>query len=142
MTLLLDTSHLTVTYTTKKVPPLDGAFLSRMKDTILKKKYELSITCVGQATMQTINKKHRELDKPTDILSFPIDESFGEIYLCFDMIEKKAKLFNISLKEYTEYVILHGMIHLLGHDHGEKMDALEKKFTKRLHIHYPYRYTR
>jgi|GEM_PF-787404 len=142
MPVLLDTTNLTVTHTTKKVPPLDGAFLSHTKDAVLKKKYELSITCVGVKAMQEINKKHRELDKPTDILSFPIDETIGEIYLCFDMIEKKAKVFNISTKEYTEYVILHGMIHLLGHDHGEKMDALERKFTKRLHIHYPYRYTR
>jgi rRNA maturation RNase YbeY len=141
MPLLLDTNTLTVTYSTKKVPPLDGAFLSHAKDTILKKKYELSITCVGTKTMQEINNKHRQLNKPTDILSFPIDTSIGEIYLCFDMIEKKAKLFNISIKEYTEYVLVHGMIHLLGYDHGEKMDALEKKYTKRLHILYPYRYT-
>jgi rRNA maturation RNase YbeY len=141
MPLLLDTNTLTVTYSTKKVPPLDGAFLSHAKDTILKKKYELSITCVGLKTMQEINTKHRQLNKPTDILSFPIDTSIGEIYLCFDMIEKKAKLFNISTKEYTEYVLVHGMIHLLGYDHGEKMDALEKKYTKRLHILYPYRYT-
>ena len=142
MSVLLDATHLTVSYTTKKVPPLDGAFLLNLKDTILKKKYELSITCVGPKAMQDINKKHRNLDKPTDILSFPIDETIGEIYLCFDIIEKKAKLFEISTEEYTQYVVLHGMIHLLGHDHGEEMDALEKKFTKRLHIHYPYRYTR
>ena len=141
MPILLDTNTLTVTYSTKKVPPLDGAFLSHAKDTILKKKYELSITCVGQAKMQAINLKHRNIDKPTDILSFPIDDSIGEIYLCFDMIEKKAKLFNISTKEYTEYVLVHGMVHLLGLDHGDEMDALEKKFTKRLHILYPYRYT-
>jgi probable rRNA maturation factor len=141
MPILLDTSTLTVTYTTKKVPSLDGAFLSRAKDTILKKKYELSLTCVGLKTMQEVNKKHRQINKPTDILSFPIDTSIGEIYLCFDMIEKKAKLFNISIQEYTEYVLVHGMIHLLGYDHGEKMDALEKKYTKRLHILYPYRYT-
>lgn len=146
MPILLDTNTLTVTYSTKKVPPLDGAFLSRAKETILKKKYELSVICVGQDMMQTINQKHRNIDKPTDILSFPIDTDvdnggIGEIYLCFDMIEKKAKLFNISLKEYTEYVLVHGMVHLLGHDHGDAMDALEKKYTKRLHILYPYRYT-
>lgn len=142
MPILLDTPFLTVTYTTKKVPSLDGAFLTRTKDTILKKKYELSITCVGTAAMQAINKKHRDLSKPTDILSFPIDKTIGEIYLCFDMIEQKAKLFNMSLREYTDYLLVHGMVHLLGYDHGEEMDKLEKRFTKRLHILYPYRYTR
>jgi rRNA maturation RNase YbeY len=142
MPTLLDTSTLTVTYTTKKVPSLDGAFLSRAKDLILKKKYELSITCVGLNKMQAINLEHRQLDKPTDILSFPIDTEIGEIYLCFDYIEKKAKLFETTPEKYTEYLIIHGMIHLLGLDHGDKMDNLEKKFTKKLHIHYPYRYTR
>lgn len=142
MTILLDTQTLTVTYTTKKVPLLNGAFLALAKDTILKKKYELSIACVDLKAMQEINKKHRQLDKPTDILSFPLDKQAGEIYLCFEYIEKKAKLFELSVKEYTEYLLIHGMIHLLGHDHGEKMDALEKKYTKRLHIRYPYRYTR
>lgn len=142
MPVLLDTPTLTVTYTTKKVPSLDGAFLSRAKNFILKNKYELSITCVGVTSMRDINKKHRGLNKSTDILSFPINNEIGEIYLCFDDIEKKAKLFEISTKEYTEYVLVHGMVHLLGHDHGKIMDALEKKITKRLHIVYPYRYTR
>lgn len=148
MLLLLDTPTLTVTYTTKKVPPLDGAFLSRIKETILKKNYELSIICVGLDKMQNINLEYRKLDKPTDILSFPLEINTqnmcgtGEIYLCFDMIEKKAKLFNISLKQYTEYVLVHGMVHLLGYDHGDQMDKLEKIYTKKLHIHYPYRYTK
>ncbi len=146
MAVLLDTHNLTVTYTTKKVPPMDGAFLSRAKDTILKKKYELSVICVGQDAMRKINLEYRNIDKPTDILSFPIDtdvnSGVGEIYLCFDMIEKKAKVFHITQKEYLEYVLVHGMIHLLGHDHGEHMDTLEKKYTRRLHILYPYRYTK
>lgn len=142
MAILLDTPTLTVTYTTKKVPSLDGAFLSRAKNLILKKKYELSITCVGLKTMQDINKKHRNIDKPTDILSFPLDTETGEIYVCFDYIVKKAKLFETTPEKYTEYLIVHGFIHLLGLDHGDRMDVLEKKYTKTLHILYPYRYTK
>ena len=55
---------------------------------------------------------------------------------------KKAKLFEMSIEKYTEYLIVHGMVHLQGHDHGEKMDSLEKIYTKKLHIQYPYRYTK
>lgn len=133
---------LSVTNTTKKVPLLGGTFLHDAKDLILKKKYELSITFIGTAKMKSINFKHRKIAKPTDILSFPIDETIGEIYICMDIVEKKAKLFEMSTEEYLKYVLVHGMIHLLGYDHGDKMDSLEKIYTKKLHIEYPYRYTK
>lgn len=133
---------LLVTNTTKKVPSLSGTFLYDAKDLILKKKYELTVTYVGLAKMKSINTKYRNIEKPTDILSFPIDEQMGEIYLCMDYIVKKAKLFEMETEAYLKYLIVHGMIHLLGHDHGDKMDSLEKIYTKKLHIEYPYRYTK
>lgn len=133
---------LSVTNTTKKVPSLSGTFLHDAKDLILKKKYELSITYVGTSKMKSINTQYREIAKPTDILSFPIDETIGEIYLCLDIVEKKAKLFEMKTEDYLKYLVVHGMIHLLGHDHGDKMDDLEKIYTKKLHIPYPYRYTK
>ncbi len=142
MFVLLDTENLTVTYSTKKAPYISGAFLSSIKETILKKKYNLSISFIGEKEMQKINKLNRNIDKPTDILSFPFDDQSGEIYININQVEKKAKIFEISSEDYLKYVFVHGMTHLLGHDHGDKMDTLEKKFTKKLHILYPYRYTR
>lgn len=133
---------LTVTNTTKKVPPFRGTFLHDAKDLILKKKYELTVTFVGTSKMKSINTQYREIAKTTDILSFPIDETMGEIYLCMEYIEKKAKLFEMETESYVKYLVVHGMIHLLGHDHGDKMDELEKIYTKKLHIEYPYRYTK
>lgn len=133
---------LLVTNTTKKVPSLSGTFLHDAKNLILKKKYELTVTFVGIAKMKSINMHYRKIEKPTDIISFPIDEDMGEIYLCLDYIVKKAKMFEMSTEEYLKYLIVHGMIHLLGHDHGDKMDDLEKIYTKKLHIQYPYGYTK
>ncbi|MES2985735.1 MAG: rRNA maturation RNase YbeY [Patescibacteria group bacterium] len=133
---------ISVTNTTKKVPSLSGTFLLEAKNLILKKKYELSLTYVGQVKMESINTEYREIKKPTDILSFPIEENFGEIYICMDIVEKKAKLFEMKTEDYLKYLIVHGMIHLLGHDHGDKMDSLEKIYTQKLHIEYPYRYTK
>lgn len=133
---------LLVTNTTKKVPSLSGTFLHDAKDLILKKKYELSVTFIGTSKMKSINTLYRQIAKPTDILSFPIDETIGEIFICMDIVEKKAKLFEMKTEEYLKYLIVHGMIHLLGHDHGDKMDSLEKIYTKKLHIEYPYRYTK
>lgn len=142
MFVLLDSENLTVTHSTKKAPQISGAFLASIKDTILKKKYDLSVSFVGEKEMQKINKQTRNIDKVTDILSFPLDAQSGEIYINETYAKKKAKIFEISHEDYLKYLFVHGMIHLLGHDHGDKMDALEKKFTKKLHILYPYRYTR
>lgn len=142
MHVLLDSKNLTVTYATKKAPCIKGAFLSSIKETILKKKYDLSVSFIGDTQMRKINKESRGLDSVTDILSFPLDEQSGEIFINLNYAEKKAKIFEISHEDYLSYLFVHGMIHLLGHDHGDKMDALEKKYTKKLHILYPYRYTR
>lgn len=142
MQVLFDSENLTVTYATKKAPYIPGAFLSTIKNTILKKKYDLSVSFVSEKEMQKINRENRNIDKPTDILSFPLDEDVGEIFINLKQAEKKAKIFEISAEDYLKYVFVHGMIHLLGHDHGDKMDNLEIKFTKKLHILYPYRYTK
>lgn len=144
MRVLVDTDTLLATYTTKKAPAITGAFLSTVKDTVLGKKYDLSISFIGPDKMREINKTNRKIDKATDILSFPIElgaNGAGEIFICMEKVVSKSKLFEISMKKYLEYVLLHGMIHLLGHDHGDKMDSLEQKYAKKLNIFYPYRYT-
>ncbi|MES2623077.1 MAG: rRNA maturation RNase YbeY [Patescibacteria group bacterium] len=142
MPILLETPTLSVMYTTKKVPLLNGAFLRTVKKTILQDSYDLTVICVGKDKMKSINTEYRKIKKPTDILSFPLDTETGEIYLCFEKIFQKAKLFEMKPEDYIKYLLVHGMVHLLGHDHGDEMDRLEKIYTKKLHIQYPYRYTK
>ncbi len=144
MRVLVDTDTLLATYTTKKAPVLSGAFLLSIKETILGKEYDLSVSFVGPTTMRRINKTNRNIDKATDTLSFPIElgvKGSGELYICMDKIISKSKKFELTPKKYLEYVLVHSMVHLLGYDHGDKMDAVEKKHCQKLHINYPYRYT-
>ena len=137
MRYILDKENLAISYTTKKAPIKDGVFLHNIKNQILGKDYDLNIYFVGTKLMKSVNKKYRKKDYVTDILSFPY-EDFGEIYICGDKVIQKAKSFNTTTKNYLQYLFVHGMIHLLGHDHGEQMDNLEKKYTKKLNIFYPY----
>ena len=139
MRYILDTENLAISYTVKKTPKIDGVFLHNIKKEILGKNYELNIYFVGEKKIKNINKKYRNKDYVTDILSFPfLDENFGEIYICLNKVQSKAKLFNTNTENYLNYLFIHGMIHLLGFDHGEDMDKLEKKYTKKLNIFYPY----
>lgn len=139
MRYILDIEHLVISYTTKKAPKIDGVFLRSIKDQILGKGYELNVYFVGEDKIRSVNQIYRKKDYVTDILSFPyLEEKFGEIYICINKANQKSKLFETTEKKYLEYLLVHGMIHLLGHDHGDSMDALEKKHTKKLNIFYPY----
>jgi probable rRNA maturation factor len=137
MRYILDSENLNISYTTIKAPKVNGVFLRTIKDSVLNKKYDLNIYFVGTTLMKSVNKKYRGKDYVTDILSFPY-ENFGEIYICLDKVKQKAKSFNTTEENYLNYLFIHGMTHLLGYDHGDSMDKLEKKFTKKLNIFYPY----
>ena len=137
MRYIIDENNLHISYTLKKAPKINGVFLRAIKNEILGKNYDLHMYVVGTKLMKTINQKYRKKDYVTDILSFPY-EDFGEIYICLDKVIQKRKLFNTSTENYLNYLFVHGMTHLLGHDHGDMMDKLEKKFTKKLNIFYPY----
>jgi probable rRNA maturation factor len=139
MRYIVENKNLTISYTVKKTPKIDGVFLHKMKECILGKNYDLSIYFIGEKMMKRVNKKYRNKDYVTDILSFPFsDENFGEIYICLNKADQKTKLFNTTAKKYLDYILMHGMIHLTGLDHGEKMDNVEKKYSERLNIFYPY----
>jgi probable rRNA maturation factor len=128
----MDQKNFSISNTTKrKLPRLRFAHI---KEAVVGKKYDLSLVFVGKQKIQTLNRIYRSKDSPTDILSFPVSDTMGEIYICRDMSDKKAKEFERTENNYLEFVFVHGLVHLLGHDHGEKMEKLETKFRKKFSI--------
>lgn len=124
--------NFSISQTTKrKLPRLRFAHI---KESVLGKKYDLSLVFIGTQKMQTLNRIYRNKDYATDILSFPISDSMGEIYICREISDKKSKNFDRSTNNYLEFLFIHGCLHLLGHDHGDKMEALEKKYRKKFSI--------
>lgn len=111
---------------------------SMMKEKVLGKEYALSLVFVPPGKMQELNQRYRGKDIPTDILSFPLSKKTGEIYICMSVVKKKAPQFKMETATYLPFLFVHGMLHLQGHDHGKKMEALEKKFCKILKIPNPY----
>lgn len=124
--------------------------IEKVADFALKKEavninYELSILLVNNIEIKNINKKHRNIDNETDVLSFPLldypkDNVFSEVYLeCkFDetyldgedlllgdiviSLEKaleQSKDYGHSFKREVAYLIVHSILHLLGYDHME-----------------------
>jgi probable rRNA maturation factor len=123
---------LSISNTTKaKLPRL--AF-SDIKDAVLGKKYELSLAFVSAAEMNRLNRIHRNIDKPTDILSFPLSDSEGEMYICLTETKKEAKNFDRTYENFLAFLFIHGCVHLKGMDHSSTMERIERRFQKRFGV--------
>jgi probable rRNA maturation factor len=104
---------------------------SVIKNDILGKRYSLSIACVDEKTSKKINKKYRNKNKPTNILSFPLQKNMGEIILCPKIIKRDAKNFNKTFSQFLGFLVIHGMLHLKGMEHSSRMDREEKKYDQK-----------
>ncbi|MBI5799056.1 MAG: rRNA maturation RNase YbeY [Candidatus Yonathbacteria bacterium] len=116
---------LSITNTTKgKLPRLPFA---KMAEAVLGKEYECSLVIVGSKKSRELNRTYRGKDNPTNILSFPIDENEGEIFLDLKKSRTDATNFGRSYSNFIGFLFIHGLFHLKGYDHGIKMDNAEKK---------------
>lgn len=104
----------------------------------LKENLELSVNIVAEAKMKSLNKKYRNKDKPTDVLSFPMLNGNGDIFICLSIAKKEAKRENISVEAKLAQLTVHGFLHLQGYDHenskreAEKMFGLENKILNKV----------
>ncbi len=121
-----------ITNTTKaKLPVFDFA---KMKEAVLGKKYELSVIIINKQGIKALNKEFREINEPTDILSFPLSNSFGEMYINPEMTKLEAKKFDRSYENFFAFLFIHGLVHLKGFDHGSTMENIEARFRKQFGI--------
>jgi len=105
-----------------------------MKDAILGKKYTLSLTFIGKVRAQSLNQKYRNATYVPNVLSFPLSENAGEIYIAPSVAEKEAHKFSLSPKGYVGYLFIHGLLHLKGYPHGATMERAEKKFVSKFNL--------
>lgn len=95
---------------------------------------EVSLLLTNDAKIQTLNRDFRGKDKPTDVLSFPAEDMdrplLGDIAVAYETCAKDAAAKSIPLTQHLSHLLIHGYLHLIGHDHMEdteaaKMEALE-----------------
>ncbi len=91
----------------------------------------LSIALVGQGRIRELNKKYRGKNRVTDVLAFTDKEiGFGEVVICLREVKKDAERFGSTFEKELARVLIHGILHLLGHDH-EKGEAKAKKMEEK-----------
>jgi probable rRNA maturation factor len=113
---------------------------------------EISVVLADDATMRDLNRRYRGIDKPTNVLSFPIDDTpgleagprlLGDVVLGFETVRREAEAGAKPLGHHVSHLIVHGVLHLVGYDHETDSDAavmepLETAILARLNIPDPY----
>jgi probable rRNA maturation factor len=128
----MEESTYTLKNTTKqRIPKLQ---FEAMKDAALGKSYSLSLVLCGDKLSRRLNRETRGKDKPTNILSFPLDKKEGEVFIDLNVARREAKNFDRSYENFVAFLFIHGLIHLKGFDHGSRMESEEVKLRKQFKI--------
>jgi len=120
-------------------------------------RFSMSVNLVEEKKIRELNKKYRDKNKPTDVLSFPLQEKLeignwklespksktlvfdlGDIFICLSIAKNDAKRENITIEEKLKQLTAHGFLHLQGYEHekskrgAEEMFGLERRIFEKL----------
>jgi len=91
---------------------------------------ELTVRVVGVDEAKELNANYRRIDKATNVLSFPADweseegvQYYGDIAICAEVVYREAETQGKALHAHWAHMVVHGALHLLGHDHQQQRDA-------------------
>lgn len=116
---------------------------------------EVSLLLTDDARVRELNRAWRGQDRPTNVLSFPalaagetvppgMPVLLGDVVLAFETVAREAAAQGKEVGAHTSHLLVHGVLHLLGHDHedeaeADEMEALETAILARLGVADPYR---
>lgn len=101
---------------------------------ILGASYELSLVICGDILAQKMNIQYRKKTYKPNVLSFPYSKHEGEIFLNVPCAARESRRYGVALKKRLALLYVHGCFHLAGHDHGDKMEALEQKILEKFKL--------
>ena len=110
-------------------------------ENLIDSQFYISITLTNPENIHKINKEYRDVDKPTDVLSFPMFEKeeidkkiaekdfehedvLGDIVISIEQVQNQAEEYGHSIEREFAYMIVHGFYHLMGYDHIEEKDKI------------------
>ncbi|NBD74170.1 rRNA maturation RNase YbeY [Patescibacteria group bacterium] len=99
--------------------------------------YDLTLVFVGDTRSRTLNKTYRGKDVPASVLSFPLEDGVGEIYLALPVARRRALRYGGSTRTAVAHYLIHGMLHLKGYVHGSTMDGYETEIARSFGITLP-----
>jgi len=124
----------------------------KLLEAVNERQSALSISFVDDDEIREINRAHRGKDKPTDVLSFPLLEEgdahlgerlLGDVVISVDSARRQAADYDASLEAEINRLLIHGVLHVMGHDHEEaaereEMRAEERRLAQVIGLSWPY----
>ncbi len=142
------------------VPPVAANLVQRWAEQALavaamQQTWEITVRIVDTVESQDLNRDYRGKDKPTNVLSFPSElpdyliealgcHPLGDLVICWPVVEHEAHEQGKTVLDHLAHLVVHGTLHLLGHDHetsdadAEHMENLERQALAALGIADPY----
>lgn len=94
----------------------------------------MNVIIIDNEKIHKINKEYRGIDRPTDVISFALEDDktfvntdfrvLGDIYISIDKVHEQATIYGHSFRRELSFLTVHGVLHLLGYDHMEKSDEV------------------
>ena len=113
-------------------------FINYCLDKLCLKNVLFNVIIVNNEDIHKINKEYRNVDRPTDVISFALEDNkdvdvpglrvLGDIYISYDKVIEQALEYGHSEKREICFLSIHGLLHLLGYDH-EKLEDEKKMFS-------------
>ena len=149
----VDNRQEVIVITDKEVDVLKNTILFALKEEEVNIPCEVSLTFVDNASIREINRENRQIDRETDVLSFPMleyennmvfkefykdfkfDETYldegelviGDIVLSLEKAKEQAKEYGHSFERECNYLVIHSVLHLLGYDHMVEEDKVKMR---------------
>jgi probable rRNA maturation factor len=109
---------------------------------------EVSVLLTDDASIRTLNRDWRGIDKPTNVLSFPAAKAagarfLGDIVVAYETLARECQDADSNFLHHLAHLTVHGFLHLLGYDHqtdaqAEEMEGLESRIMRSMNLPDPY----
>ena len=114
----------------------------------ISRNFHFTVHSLNESESKKLNQKTFNTNKPTDVLSFPLyndieaineldksmSEDMGDMFICRNVIKKNAEIYDKDFVEELQYIVIHGLLHLIGYSHekNDKLKAYETKLMKKI----------
>ena len=124
----MDTTF-SVRKTSRSIPP--RILYKEIKNDIVGKNFDLSLVFVGDMLATRLNVERRKKSYTPNVLTFPLSETSGEMFINLMEAKRQAKKYGIPYRTWTLQLFIHGLLHLEGMSHGDTMEKKEQKLVKK-----------
>ena len=114
----------------------------------ISRNFHFTFHSLNESESKKLNKKTFNKNNPTDVLSFPLyndieainqldqsmHEDMGDMFICRNVIKKNAEIYDKDFVEELQYIVIHGLLHLIGYSHekNDKLKTYESKLMKKI----------